>query len=264
MLQAVKRQADRMAGGIAPGPLLTLLDFTLLALLGLALARLVWAIITPVGPVGNWQPQHSAAPADISIIGSFDPFFRQAGGAATAEVSGLGLTLLGTRVDTVSGRGSAIIAGSDGVQSSYAVGDEISPGVRLVAVAFDAATLDTGGRRESLFLDQSAGGTPVTPESAGVPNANRATQARLAADILVTPRLQGTAITGYVLTPKGSGTAFLAAGLQPGDVLVSVGDTPVASISDPAALTRRLDAGGLGITVERAGSRVNLQIGTRT
>ena len=259
MLQAVKRQADRLAGGIAPGPLLALLEFALLAMLGVALARLVWAIITPVGPVGNWQPPRPTTSTDTSIIGSFDPFFRQTGGAASAEVSSLGLTLLGTRVDTVSGRGSAIIAGSDGMQSSYAVGDEISPGVRLLAVTFDAATLDSGGRRESLFLDQSAGGTPVTPESAGV-----TTQARLAADILATPRLQGTAITGYVLTPKGSGVAFLAAGLQPGDVLVNVGGTPVASISDPAALTRRLDAGGVGITVERAGSRVNLQIGTRT
>ena len=258
MLQAVKRQAERLAGGIAPGPLLIVLEFALLTLLGLALARLGWAIVTPVGPVGNWQPPRSLAAPETSIIGSFDPFFRQASDAS-AEVSGLGLTLLGTRVDTVSGRGSAIIAGSDGVQSSYAVGDEISPGVRLVAVAFDAATLDSGGRRESLFLDQSAGGTPVTPESAGM-----VTQARLAADILVTPRLQGTAITGYVLTPKGSGAAFLAAGLQPGDVLVNVGDTPVANISDPAALTRRLDAGGVGITVERAGSRVNLQIGNRT
>lgn len=258
MLQAVKRQADRLAGGIAPGPLLTLLEFALLAGLGVALARLAWAIVTPVDPVGNWQPQRSLAAPDTSIIGSFDPFFRQASDAAS-EVSSLGLTLLGTRVDTVSGRGSAIIAGSDTIQSSYAVGDEISPGVRLVAVAFDAVTIDSGGRRESLFLDQSSGAAPVTPASAGA-----ASQARLAADILVTPRLQGTAITGYVLTPKGSGTAFLAAGLQPGDVLVSVDGAPVASIADPGALTRRLDAGGVGITVERAGSRVNLQIGNRT
>jgi general secretion pathway protein C len=258
MLQAVKRQADRLAGGIAPGPLLAVLEFALLAVLGVALARLVWAIVTPVDPVGNWQPQRSLAAPDTSIIGSFDPFFRQASDAAT-EVSSLGFTLLGTRVDTVSGRGSAIIGTSDGVQSSYAVGDEISPGVRLVAVAFDAVTIDSGGRRESLFLDQSSGSAPVTPESAGVVG-----QARLAADILATPRLQGTAITGYVLTPKGSGTAFLAAGLQPGDVLVSVDGAPVASISDPGALTRRLDAGGVAITVERAGSRVNLQIGNRT
>jgi len=259
MLQAVKRHADRLAGGITPGPLLAMAEFILLALLGLALARLVWAIVTPVGPVGNWQPQRQRAETDTSVIGSFDPFFRQSGDAAAAEVSSLGLTLLGTRVDTVSGRGSAIIAASDGVQTSYAVGDEISPGVRLLSVGFDSATLDSGGRRESLFIDQSAGGAPVTPESVGV-----TTPARLAADILATPRLQGTAITGYVLTPKGSGVAFLAAGLQPGDVLVNVDGTPVASISDPAALTRRLDAGGVGITVERAGSRVNLQIGTRT
>ena len=262
MRNAVKRQADRLAGGIAPGPLLSLVEFALLGTLGLALARLVWAIVTPVDPIGNWQPQRSLVAPDTSIIGSFDPFFRQANDAVT-QVSSLGLTLLGTRVDTVSGRGSAIIGGSDGVQSSYAVGDEISPGVRLVAVSFDAVTIDSGGRRESLFLDQSSGSAPVTPET-GNTATNSVNQARLAADILVTPRLQGTAITGYVLSPKGSGTAFLGAGLQPGDVLVSVDGAPVASITDPGALTRRLDAGGVGITVERAGNRVNLQIGSRT
>ena len=259
MLQAVKRHTDRLANGIAPGPLLAMLELLLLGVLGLALARLGWAIITPVDPVGNWQLARSAALADTSIIDSFDPFFRSNTDAGTTQVSSLGLTLLGTRVDIVSGRGAAIIAASDGVQSSYAVGDEISPGVRLVAVAFDEATLDAGGRRESLFLDQSAGGTPVTPDAS-----DTATGARLAADMLVTPRLQGTTITGYVLNPKGSGAAFMAAGLRPGDVLIGIDRAPVASIADPATLTRRLDVGGIGITVERAGSQVNLQIGART
>ena len=259
MLQAVKRHTDRLASGIAPGQLLSMSEFALLAILGFALARLVWVIVTPVGPLGNWQIPQRMTPADTSSIGSFDPFFRAAGDGSAAELSGLGLLLLGTRVDLVSGRGSAIIATSDGVQSSYAVGDEISSGVRLVAVAFDAVTLDANGRRESLFLDQSAGSAPITPDSG-----RGATGARLAADILATPRLQGTAITGYVLNPKGSGAAFIAAGLQPGDVLVSVDGAPVASIADPAALTRQLDAGGIGITVERGGGRVNLQIGTRT
>jgi general secretion pathway protein C len=259
MLQAVKRHTDRLASGIAPGQLLSMAEFVLLAVLGIALARLVWAIVTPVGPLGNWQVPQRLAPADTSIIGSFDPFFRAAGDDSTAQVSSLGLVVLGTRVDMVSGRGSAIIATSDGIQSSYAVGDEISPGVRLVGVAFDAVTLDANGRRESLFLDQSSGSAPVTPESG-----RGTTGARLAADILATPRLQGTGITGYVLNPKGSGAAFVAAGLQPGDVLVSVDGAPVAAFADPATLIRRLDAGGIGITVERGSSRVNLQIGTRT
>ena len=246
----------------APEAAVRLLELLALALLAGALARLVWAVVTPVTPLGEWQPPtQSAARVDRSIIGSFDPFFRQQGDDGTAVVSSGGFTLVGTRVDTVSGRGSAIITTSDGVQASFLVGETVQPGVTLRAVGFDFVTLDRGGTPEKLFLDQSAGGAPVTPESAGIAAPSGAVVPRLAADVVATPRLKGSTITGYVLTPKGSGAAFAAAGLEPGDVLVSVDGASLTSLGDPAALAKQLDAGGIEISVERGGRVVNLPIG---
>ncbi|MFZ4690815.1 MAG: type II secretion system protein N [Polymorphobacter sp.] len=256
----MKRQADRVFGAAPQAAAFTAAELLLTGLLAMALARLVWTVVTPVGPLGDWQPAGAArAAADTTVLGRFDPFFRQGDGGVEA-VSSIGLTLVGTRVDTVSGRGSAIIATQDGVQSSYLVGEDVLPGVRLQAVAFDSVTLDSNGRSESLFLDQSSGAPPITPETAGM-LAQPTPAPRLAADIQVTPRLKGTAITGYLLAPKGSGAAFAAAGLQAGDVLVTVDGGPVAAVRDPATLVQRLDAGGAVIGVERGGRLINLRIG---
>ncbi|OYU13897.1 MAG: type II secretory protein PulC [Alphaproteobacteria bacterium PA4] len=237
-------------------------EFGLLALVAVAAARLIWTLVTPATPLGNWTPPAPAS-TDTSMLGSFDPFFRTAGGDAPAAVSDIGLILSGTRVDTVSGRGSAIITTTDGVQTSVLVGEEIVPGVRLKAVAFDAVTIDRGGVSEQLFLDQSAGDAPVTPESAGIapPPAGTPPPPRLAADISASPRMIGTTITGLVLNPRGSGAAFAAAGLQPGDVVTAVDGAPVAGIGDPGQLARQLDAGGATLSIERGGKTVSLKVG---
>lgn len=228
--------------------------------LGLALARLLWAVVTPAGPVG--RSQAARPPAELGVLGRFDPFFRtRSAGAET--VSALDLTLLGTRVDEASGRGSAILALPDETQASFAVGDEILPGVRLVAVAFDQVVLDNGGARETLFLDQS--GPVPGPASMAAVDAPAAVPAdelpRLGADVQAVPRLEGGRITGLVLSPRGSGAAFRAAGLKPGDVLLAVGGADVATLGDPAALVRRLDAGGLVLDIERAGARLTISLG---
>lgn len=124
---------------------------------GVVLARALWLAVTPAGPLGTPPlPAQSTAQATASplALAVSDPFFPQS--AATADaVSNLDLTLVGTRVDNASGRGSAIIATADGRQQSFAVGEDIVPGVKLVAVAFESITLDRGGARETLYIDQS-------------------------------------------------------------------------------------------------------------
>src|SRR3546814_7019489 len=84
-----------------------------------------------------------------------DPFYR--GGPPQADggvVTSLALTVYGIRLNEGSGLGSAIVAGPNGVQNSFAVGEEIMPGVVLKAVAFDHITIDRGGAEEQVFLDQ--------------------------------------------------------------------------------------------------------------
>jgi general secretion pathway protein C len=237
-------------------------EILVVALLASQVARLVWTVAVPAGPLGAWSaPARVPAAPDPTLLGSFDAFFRQAADDEAATVSSLALTLLGTRVDTVSGRGSAIIATPDGTQASFLVGETIMPGVRLRSVEFDGVTIDRGGAAERLFLDQSSGSAPITPDSippaAATPAASAAAN-RLTAEIAVAPRLAGGSVTGLVLTPKGAGTAFAAAGLQPGDVLVSVDGRAVADIRDPASILQSLDAGGVSIAIERAGRPLTL------
>lgn len=153
--------AGRPSGGAMPMAV-RLAEGLLTILLAVALARLVWAAATPSGPMGDWRGAPPPAAAAATPAG-FDPFFRAAPGDAAA-VSDLDLVLVGTRVDTVSGRGSAIIATPDGQQASYLVGEAVLPGVTLKSVAFDTVTLARGGRDERLFLDQSeppAGAAPA-------------------------------------------------------------------------------------------------------
>lgn len=253
-------------------------QWVLIAGLCLAIAQLLWTAVTPVGPLGNAAPQ-PLPPADTQVIGRFDPFFRSANpDPAVSAVSTRALVLLGTRVDAVSGRGSAIIATADGRQSSYIVGEEIEPGLRLQAVAFDNVTLDTGGSREQLFLDQSSGDAPVTPEDAGSVSADLSPgpsegmaasplQAAtgptpaLADAISAMPRMNGGAIDGFTLMPRGNGIGFRQAGLQAGDVLTAIDGTPVRSFGDPTALARRLGSGRATLTIERGGKPVSVKVG---
>lgn len=131
--------------------LLTAADAAGWALAGVLLARAVWLAVTPAGPLGAPLAPAPAPP----VLAAIDPFFP--GGSSSGDiVSSLDLVLVGTRLDAASGRGAAIIATPDGQQGSFAVGEDVMPGVRLAGVTFDSVLLDRGGRRETLYLDQSA------------------------------------------------------------------------------------------------------------
>ena len=165
-------RARRLLRRLPRTNLYSALELVLLAALAVQCARLLWVIVTPVGPLGAWRPeQPGVAGSPIEILRGFDPFFRSAPVAGPAVVTSLQLTLYGTRIDEAVGGGSAIIAGPDGVQMSVAVGDEIVPGVKLKAVAFDHVTVDRGGVAEDLFLDQSGAVQPVAPPVPGAPAA---------------------------------------------------------------------------------------------
>jgi general secretion pathway protein C len=142
-----------------PARLLGLAELAGWALAGLVAARLIWLALTPAGPLGSPQVALPLGPVLVAV----DPFFPS-GPAAADAVSSLDLVLLGTRVDAASGRGSAILATPDGQQKSVGVGEEIMPGVRLAAVEFESVTLDRGGAREQLYIDQSgSAGDAVSP-----------------------------------------------------------------------------------------------------
>lgn len=143
------------------------MELLLLSLLAVQCARLVWAAVTPVGPVGEWRSAAAlrALPAVSSdLLGSFDPFFRLSGDNGAVTVTSLDLKLYGVREDRASGRGSAIIGTPTGQQRSFVIGEEIMPGVVLTGVAFDGVTISRAGATEQIYLDQSTPAQTVTPE----------------------------------------------------------------------------------------------------
>lgn len=114
-------------------------------------ARLAWTFAAPASPAP--APAISARPpADTAVLASFDAFGASGAGPSSAAAGAQGaegLRLFGVRSGGADG-GSAIIAGSDGVQKSYSVGETIVEGVTLAAVAADHVELSRGGARSTL------------------------------------------------------------------------------------------------------------------
>nr|WP_299594761.1 type II secretion system protein N [Sphingomonas bacterium] len=244
----------------------TVAELVLLSVLAVQCARLLWVIVTPVGPLGDWRPARALA-FDDAIFGSFDPFFRT--GAATSgpiTVTTLDLKLFGIRSDQASGRGSAIIGTPDGQQASYAVGEEIQPGVTLNAVAFDNVTILRGGAREQIFLDQSqpaaSVGPPAAPPPTGTapPAGTAPIAAPAAADVQITPRLENGRVTGFAVDPQGLGTQFKAFGFQPGDIVLSInGISAAVATSDQVRAALGQSGGEVVADVQRGGRTITLR-----
>lgn len=232
---------------ITPRAAYRALEVALLILIAVQLARLVWAAVTPAGPLGDAR----AAQAGVQPVVNFDPFFRMNAQPGSMVVTSLALKLFGVRVDEAVGGGSAIIETPDGVQSSFGVGDEVMPGVTLKQVAFDSVTIDRNGVAEQLFLDQSVAAPVAKASTASAPSA--LPEASKAAG-------QGGKVGGITVGPGGSGDMLLQAGLLPGDVVTAVNGQPVNSIE---TVTSQLSKGGsVSLQVERAGRTISLTSGT--
>ena len=265
----------RRRGDAAPSiDWLGVVERLLLMVLALQLVRLVWAIVVPVGSFGPWegrQAQIMAPAARQALFASFDPFFRagsaQQGG--NAVVTSLALTLYGVRLNEGSGQGSAIIASPDGVQNSFAVGDEIMPGVVLKAVAFDHVTIDRGGAEEQIFIDQSTPAPEAEPaqpapgegwQSAAPPPPGAGPSVdSLKSDVGYAPRMQNGRITGVAVLSKGPG--FASAGFRPGDIITQVNGRPIGSASDLQTLQNQIAPGArIALTVERGAAIASVAI----
>jgi general secretion pathway protein C len=248
-------------------------------LVGLALvfatvqaARLIWAVITPVGPVGDWR----SAPVNIipeserpPLFGAFDPFFRAAATttAGSEVVTSLPLKLFGIRTNEASGGGSAIIAGADGLQNSWSVGESIMQGVSLHSVAFDHVVISNNGVLEKLFIDQSVPAENVTPsppntkapaQSTSVTSAAQLNAQTLQQSIGLAPRNEGGRTTGLVVSAKDDGTMLAAAGLQKGDIITAINGRPVSAGSEVAAQMR--PGARLTLEVERGAQKIPVAI----
>lgn len=262
------QRSGRLRGALPRPTLYSAAELLLLALIAVQVARLIWLVAAPLGPVGDYKGNATQLPADSSVLANFDPFFRLSAGAGPAVVTSLNLKLYGVREDRATGRGSAIIALPDGRQMSFAVGEELMPGVTLAAVGFDNVTISRGGAAEQIFLDQStpapaaAPGAPAPPASAP-PQPLPVVQALpppAGLALSLQPRLAGGRVNGIIVAPgSDGGRVFQAAGFASGDVIVAVNGQRVTSMEQAGAALARPGA-EVNVMVDRGGRAVPLRV----
>lgn len=211
-----------------------LLETALVLVLALQAAHLLWALLTPAGPLG--PPAIHYLPARLPALASHDPFFGGTTAGATPSSTGLeGWRLFGLRHGQDSG--SAILAKDKAAQAAYRPGDELAPGLVLESVAMDHVLVRDGGTTRRLDLsmppDPSVASSPAAAQLA---SASPVQVKAAAADVdpgqlLAQSGLkvldEGGRTVGYTLMPQGDGALLRKAGLQPGDVLLRVNSQPL-------------------------------------
>lgn len=241
-----------------------------LLLTGVAIqaARLLWAIATPVGPLGEWMPASARTlppQVQMAILAAVDPFVRGGSLAAAPVAAELNVKLYGIRGEGGLGGGAAIIGLSDGTQQSFAVGEKVAPGVILAGVHFDYVLLDRGGQQQQkLFIegtDAGAGAAVFPSTSAEAPLSAASTDGPSAAVIRqavsFAPRNRGGKVNGVVISPGSDPALFASAGFRTGDVVVAVNGARIASAIDVAQLQSSIVPGArLLLTVERGAETV--------
>lgn len=262
-------------------PLRRLVEILLIALLLVQAGRLIWLFAAPRPKAEAPAAAPAATPVDVSILSRFDAFFRTGGQGALAGASGAEasqMRLFGVRAGGVGG-GSAIIGLADGRQISVGVGEEVEPGLVLQSVAPDFVTLARGQSLTRLeFTDAPVGAAsppppPSTPQVVTPPAASPASNAnaaavvnpqRLIAQAALRPRLQGLGVKGLTVSSAGDGSELRSAGLQAGDVILSVNGVALNSPQAVGALRSQLaDASSAEIQYERGGQTRTTTIRTR-
>lgn len=221
-------------------------EVVLVVALAAQCARLLWAVATPLDPVGEpaaaAPPRPFTPPPDLSALERFAPMTPAAPTLAVEAVPAAppisGYRLLGVRASIGDG-GSAIIAGPDGRQESYRPGRTVGPGVTLAAIGRDAVTLTGAGGSVRLELGEPSGGSAPPPPFAPLalpaqgpglvpptpPVATPAptgTPAQLMSQLNLSPRQDGGRVSGYQVGARAAPLLLRQAGLRPGDVLLSV------------------------------------------
>ncbi len=266
---------DTIREALRQAPWRRLVEAALGLILLIQVGRLVWLFLAPA-PAVQMAEAAPAQPVDMGVLTRFDAFFRTGAASSLAGASGAEasqLRLFGVRAGGEGG-GSAIIGLADGRQLSVGVGEEVEPGLVLREVGPDFVTLGRGQSLSRLtFTDTPTGAAPpppppstdqvVTPSPAASPGAVVDPQ-RLMAQASLRPRIQGLGVNGFTVSSAGNASELRAAGLQAGDVILSVNGTALNSPQAIGALRGQLaDAPSAELQYERNGETRTTTIRTR-
>jgi len=251
------------------GGLAVTAEFAGLSALGVSLAALMWAIVAPKGAVAEPAAHASVSATDrldqlVTRLSRIDDPFTRGGGIQTAAlVDASGFILHSTRV-WGDGFGTAILSPSGGQQGAYAVGEEVTPGVALALVASDHVEIDVNGQRMRVAFP-GANAAPVLQAAASLPAnymaAGRAANLPTLSGLPLQPASRNGQQVGFEVTPHDAGGMLAAAGLRPGDVLLSVNGVSAASADLATYRAQLLSGQSVDIRFERAGQIHTARLG---
>ena len=236
-MAASKDFAQSLRGGFA-----ATCELAAFSTLGVSLAALMWTVVAPRGAVAAGLADAPASDRVVSetlarLSQASDPFAQ--GGAMLASVvaDATGFTLHATRA-TGDGEGTAILSPSGGAQGAFAVGEEITPGVVLATVSADHVEIDVGGQRMRVaFPGANSGAAQLATRLPADYQAAARAAPPLPSSSLAAPSLAALALqpvtrngrTGFEVMPQAAGGALTAAGLRPGDLILSINGADAAS-----------------------------------
>ena len=281
------RGVERIAGA---------LNLLLALLIAWSLARLTWSLWpmpaqpdAPPAPVtagpGNAQLVNANNPrlADLHLFGEAKEQDLAPDNAQSAPETQLKLSLSGVLSASDKDSARAIIAGPDGEEKPYAVGDTLPGNAKLKQILVDRVVLQSGGRYETLRLPTDAGvlsapdvAVPAVPapDLGGddvAPTPPQSLQqyrqqllnnpAHLLDLIQVIPVSQNGKFQGFRLGPGRNPQFLRRFGLQPGDMVTSVNGI---ALDDPGkgaqALQTIATASEINVTVRRGGVEQQVRV----
>lgn len=249
-------------------------ELILVGLIAVMLANLVFKTLAvepqnqPLAP--TIRP--AATDTDISLLRSFDPFFRDnvaTEGQMQTQLpeSTLNIQVFGLRA-RADGSGSAIVKLQDGDQKLAQVGDRLAAGVQLTAVYTDRLEIRRAGVKEAVYLrPQQERAVRKTGSTAPISQQAGARRAGIAAtgfsSLELTPVRRDRRIIGFKL-PAALPAPLQSAGLEGDDIITRVNGAPLSSFERLQEIGELLPAGGsLLMEIERRGQKrevtVNLE-----
>lgn len=209
----------------------------------------------PIGPVATVAPPSPATYATPPPPAAVpDATASMAPPVAAADVSQLKLYGL-----LASG---AVVGYPNGGQRLVPVGREALPGLTLVRVEQNVAVFQSAGGEVRLGFDGVAAAQPGMT-APPLPAAPGGREENLRYRLGLTPRVVGNQVSGYTVRANVEMPALTRAGIQPGDVILSVN----GAILDEQKLQElaRIVASPAGtrFEVERGGNRLQLSLRSR-
>lgn len=241
-----------------------------LSALGISLAALMWATVSPKGATAE-AAANTGVDSDgrltdiVTRLSNIDDPFVRGGAIQTVNVADAsGFVLHSTRAMT-DGVSTAILSPSGGQQGAYAVGEEITPGVMLAMVASDHVEIEVSGQRMRVAFP-GASAVPAIQMATSLP-ADYSAAAKSAAlpgvsGLPLQPVSRNGRPAGFEVMRHADGGVLAAAGLKPGDVLLSVNGVSAAAADLSAYRAQLLSGQPVEIRFERSGQVHTARLGS--